>query len=397
MAERLTNGIKKLFQQRKIVTNWRVKYEEAFCELVEAAGARSFGLGRQALVILLKALGVMSGDKIGVCSFTCLSVVEAVKVCGAIPVYLDVDEYLCIDPQEILRQEAGFLKVVILQHTFGIPGRLEELLSSCKKIKAKVVEDCAHSLGCSWKGEPLGKFGEGAIYSFQWGKPYTTGQGGMLTVNSRLLLEKIDSEIEKWALPISLKSDIVLECQRRIYPIFSKPKYGGWLRYFYFKLREADLVKDSFRLDCDFSLFRGYAKIAGEMIAKAGLKQLENWPKLKQLRQQTAEMIEEHFRKVGLSLWPKPDKANVTMLRYPVLTPHKSKIIKHAYKQKLDIAGWYMSPVHPLQGGDLAKVDYHSGSCQRAEDMISQLVHLPTGLGLNKQKLKAMVRIISQN
>jgi dTDP-4-amino-4,6-dideoxygalactose transaminase len=324
--------------------------------------------------------------------------VEAVKVCGAIPVYLDVDEHLCIDPQEILRQEAGFLKVVILQHTFGIPGRLEELLSSCKKIKAKVVEDCAHSLGCSWKGEPLGKFGEGAIYSFQWGKPYTTGQGGMLTVNSSLLLEKIDSEIEKWALPISLKSDIVLECQRRIYPIFSKPKYEGWLRHFYFKLRDAGLVKSgSFNLNSDFRLFRGYIRFAGEMTARTGLRQLDNWPRLKQLRRQKTQMIEEHLSKAGLNLWPKPIEADVTMLRYPVMTPRRSKIIEEARNRRLDISGWYISPVHPLQGNDLAKVDYHIGSCKKAEDMISRLVHLPTWPALNKRSLQAMVRIISQN
>lgn len=376
----------------------RKKYEAVFSEMAGATGARAFGLGRQAIVILLKALGVKDGDKIGVCSFTCLSVAEAVKVCGAIPVYLDVDEHLCIDPKEILRQEAGALKVVILQHTFGIPGRLGELLSACRKIGAKVIEDCAHSLGCSWKGVPLGKFGEGAIYSFQWGKPYSTGQGGMLTVNSQSIQEKVDSEIKKWALPMLLKTDIVLECQRRIYSIFSNSKLEGWLKYFYFKLRDVGLVKSgSFKLDCDFSFFRGYIRFAGEMTAKAGLKQLENWPKLKQIRQQNTEMIEEHLRRVGLGLWPKPDEADVTMLRYPVVTRHKSKVIEQARNQKLDISGWYMSPIHPLQGNNLAKVDYNCGSCPKAEDMIKRLVYLPTGSTLNKQSLEAMVSIICNN
>ena len=114
--------------------SYRREYEEVFCELVGAAGARAFGLGRQALVILLKALGVETGDRVGVCGYTCLSVAEAVKVCGATPIYLDVDKHLCIEPEEILRQEYGSLKIVILQHTFGIPGRLEALLSACDKI-----------------------------------------------------------------------------------------------------------------------------------------------------------------------------------------------------------------------------------------------------------------------
>lgn len=58
----------------------RREYEAAFGKYVGVLGARAFGLGRQALVILLKALGVNGGDKIGVCGFTCFSVAEAVKV-----------------------------------------------------------------------------------------------------------------------------------------------------------------------------------------------------------------------------------------------------------------------------------------------------------------------------
>lgn len=371
----------------------RIEYEEAFRRYVGALGVRAFGLGRHGLVILLKALEVNEGDKIGVCGYTCFSVVEAVKVWGGVPVYLDVDEHLCIEPQEILRQEGNSLKVVILQHTFGVPGQLEELLSACKKIGAKIVEDCAHSLGCLWKGEQLGKFGEGAIYSSEWGKPYSTGQGGMLTVNSKELLDEVDRQIEELALPALTKSELILECERRLYPVIRRSRLGGHLLYRCNKFHG----KGCFNPGSEFSLYRGYIRLAGKMTARAGLKQLEDWPKFKQLRQENTEMIEEHLSKAGLALWPKPDQADVTMLKYPVPTSHKSRTLKLAREQNLDIVGWYVSPVHPLQGNDLAKVDYHSGSCPKAEDMIKQFVYLPTGLTLNKQSLEAMVRIICNN
>jgi dTDP-4-amino-4,6-dideoxygalactose transaminase len=378
-----------------MANRWRKDYERVFKEEVGVADAWAFGLGRQALVILLKALGVDIGHKVGVCSFTCLSVVEAVKVCGAIPVYLDVDEHLCISPQEILRQQAGYLKVVILQHTFGVPGRLDELLAACKKIGAKVIEDCAHAFGCSWKGQTLGKFGDGAIYCSQWGKPYSTGQGGILTINSKDLFDGVNRWIEELALPASKKSELVLECQRRVHTITSRLKLQNYLRYVYVKLRDIGLVKGSFQIECNFSLYRGYVRLAGEMTARTGVRQLEKWPKLMQLRRQNTQMIEEYLQKAGLPLWPRPYESDVTMLRYPILTQHKSKIIKEACKRKLDIAGWYISPVHPLQGQELEKVDYHSGNCQKAENMISRLVHLPTGLDLNEQNLKTMINIIS--
>jgi len=332
---------------------------------------------------LLKALDVEPGDKVGVCAFTCLAVVEAVKVCGAVPVYLDIDEHLCIDPQEILIQDTGSLKAVILQHTFGNPGRLEQNLAACNKIGAKIIEDCAHSTDCYWGDKKLGKWGEGAV-----------GQGGMLTVNSSGLLEKVDRQIERFAAPASQKTDFILACLRRAYHPFSQSRLDCYLGYQYSRLRgmltTGSLLKDGFP-PCE-----GYVRLAGEIKAKAALKQLENWRKLQQIRLQNTAMIEEHFSDAGLSLWPKQPEAKITMMRYPLRVYKKWEVVHRAGIQGLDIAGWYISPIHPLSGDDLAKVDYHRGSCPRAEDTIERLVHLPTGPSLNKHKLKAMIRILNR-
>jgi dTDP-4-amino-4,6-dideoxygalactose transaminase len=363
---------------------WRRKYEEAFSRFADAQGTRAFGLGRHALAILLKALDVNTGDKIGVCAFTCLAVVEAVKVIGAIPVYLDIDEHLCIDPQEILIQDAGSLKVVILQHTFGNPGRLEQLLAACSKIGAKIIEDCAHSLDCRWNNQKLGTFGECAI-----------GQGGMLTVNSSRLLEKVDRQIERFVAPASKKSDFILTCLRRAYHPFSQSRLDCYLGYNYSRLRSMLHFRGKSFLKGGFPALPGYPRLAGEMKAKAALTQLENWPKLQQIRLQNTAMIEQYFSDAGLSLWPREVQADITMMRYPLRVYKKWEIVHRAGIRGLDIAGWYSSPVHPLGASDLAKVDYHTGCCPRAEATIGRLVHLPTGPSLNKHKLEAMMKIIN--
>jgi len=371
---------------------WRRKYEEAFSRFADARGARAFCLGRHALFILLKALDVYPGDKVGVCAFTCLAVVEAVKVCGAVPVYLDVDEYLCIDPQEILChkaspggiQDTGSLKVVILQHTFGNPGRLEQLLAACNKIGAKIIEDCAHSLDCSWNNQKLGTWGEGAV-----------GQGGMLTVNSNRLLIEVDRQIERFVAPASKKSELILTCLRLVYHPFSQSRLDCYLGYNYSRLRNMLRFREKSFLKNGFPSCEGYVRLAGEMKAKAGLKQLENWHKLQQIRLQNTAMIEESFSDAGLSLWPRELQANITMMRYPLRVYKKWEIVHQAGIRGLDIAGWYSSPVHPLGAGDLAKVDYHQGSCPRAEGTIERLVHLPTGPSLNKHKLQAMMKILN--
>ena len=363
---------------------WRRKYEEAFSRFADAQGARAFGLGRHALFILLKALGVHPGDKVGVCAFTCLAVVEAVKVCEATPVYLDIDEHLCIDPQEILVQNAGSLKVVILQHTFGNPGRLEQNLAACNKIGAKIVEDCAHSLDCRWNNQKLGTFGQGAV------RP-----GGVLTVNSNGLLEKVDRQIERFAAPASQKTDFILACLRRAYHPFSQSRLDCYLGYQYSRLCGMLHLGGISFLKKGFPSCEGYVRLAGEIKAKEALKQLENWHKLHQIRLQNTAMLEESFSGAGLSLWPKQPEAKITLMRYPLRVYKKWEIVHRAGVRGLDIAGWYSSPVHPLSGDDLAKVDYHTGSCPRAEGTIERLVHLPTGPSLNKHKLEDMMRILN--
>jgi perosamine synthetase len=362
---------------------WRRKYEETLSLFTDTCGARAFGLGRQALAVLLKAIDVNPGDKVGVCGFTCLAVVEAIKVCEAVPVYLDIDEHLCIDPQEILIQEKGSLKAIILQHTFGNPGRFEQLIAACSQIGAKIIEDCAHAIDCEWDNKKLGKWGEGAV------RP-----GGVLTVNSSGLLKEVDRQIERFASPVSEKSDFILACLRRAYRPFSNSRLDIYLGYNYSRLRNIMHFRGTSLLKDKFPALAGYIRPAGEMKAKAGLEQLKNWPKLKQTRLQNTAMIEKYFSESGISLWPRQLQANITMMRYPLRVYKKQEKVHQAGIRGLDIAGWYESPIHPLIGDDLARVDYKEGMCPRSQGTIERLVHIPTGPSLNKSRLDAMIPIL---
>lgn len=374
--------------------SFRMKYEDAFKVYVRTTGARAFAKGRHGLLILLKALGIKEGDKIGVCGFTCFAVVEAIKLCGAIPIYLDVDENLCIDPKEILRQKPGSLKVVILQHTFGNPGKLDQLLDACSEILAEVIEDCSHALDCFWKGEPLGKFGIGAIYSFEWGKPYSTGQGGMLTVNSTKLLSAVDRQIEKLATPVSRCSALLLECDRRIYSLSDGSVAKRYLSNIYKKLRNIKFGGKFPMLQNGFYLDKGYVRLIDETTAKEGLKQLGNWPQVKKIKQDNTKVIEQYLLKYGINCWPKPADADVTMLRYPIYTEQREKVMRESICNRLDVSGWYISPINPLTAEELYKVDYLIGSCKKSEYMIPRFVYLPTGLTFNSKNLEYILKII---
>lgn len=374
--------------------NYWLDYEKSFADLVGASAARATSLGRQALVLLLKAVGVQQGDRVGVCAFTCLSVIEAVKVAGGVPVYLDVDECLCIDPESIRRQEKNSLKVVILQHTFGNPGKLDQLLESCKEINAIVIEDCAHALGCCWNGKPLGRFGVGAIYSFQWGKPYTTGEGGMLTVNSEPLLRKIDAWINEYSVQPSLGRDVLYEIQRMFFGLLN----GTWLERELRRLYKQMLKKDkNYKISKEgdnWILRKGYIQRPGRLTVRAGMKQIKKWPNNMERRRQNTAVIENELQKHHLQCWPRQQEADVTYLRYPIWVSSKERLLSKASKLSLDLAGWYFSPVHPLCNKDLNQMGYFMGMASNAERAIKSVVHMPTGKGMTPKTLSAIIQLL---
>jgi perosamine synthetase len=362
---------------------WRKQYEEEFAKFKDARGARAFALGRHALALLLKALDINPGDKVGVCAFTCLAVVEAVKVCGAIPIYLDIDEHLCIEPTEILIHDKGSLRAVILQHTFGNPGRFDELLTACRKIDAIIIEDCAHSLHSSWNGRKLGTFGQCAVC-----------QGGILTVNSNDLLEKVDRQIELLAQPTPTEYELLPAFLKMLYHPFHHSRLDCFLGYNYSRLR--GLLHSGGRsfLKDGFSPLAGFPRLSGEMKAKAGLRQLANQHKFQQVRLENTAMIENAFGKAGLSICPRQPKVELSLMRYPLRVYKKWEKVHQAGIRGLDVAGWYNSPIHPLTGDDLIKVNYKIGCCPRSEGTIERLVHLPTDSSLNKNKLEIMMRVL---
>lgn len=368
-------------------------YEQAFADLVDAPTARATALGRQALALLLKAVGVQEKDRIGVCAYTCLSVIEAVMALGANPVYLDVDENLCINPDSILQHPRDSLKVVILQHTFGNPGKLNHLMDACSQINAVVIEDCAHALGCKWNEKSLGCFGVGAIYSFQWGKPYTTGQGGMLTVNSQSLLSQVDSLLDQYEIGCSLFKSGLFELQRNAFHFLNGTWVERELRRIYRQLKsETTNVTVPGKL---IELEKGYIQRPDRLTVKAGLRQIKNWPRNMEIRRLNTLMIESELCKHNMPQWPRQPQANITYLRYPVLVNNKAYILNMAREQSVDLAGWYSSPVHPFFGKSLHELGYEDKTAPRAEEAISKVVHMPTGRGMTPGNLSIIMKLLA--
>ena len=163
--------------------------------------------GTAALHIALIIAGVKREDEVITQPLTFIATVNALSYIGAHPVFVDVDkETLGLSPEKLehfLSQNTEIIngecfnktskrriKTVVPMHTFGLPARIDEIISVCNKYNINVVEDAAESLGSYYKGKHTGTFGLLGTLSFNGNKTITTGGGGMIITNDAELAKK---------------------------------------------------------------------------------------------------------------------------------------------------------------------------------------------------------------
>ncbi|MBI3600628.1 MAG: DegT/DnrJ/EryC1/StrS family aminotransferase [Nitrospinae bacterium] len=164
------------------------KFESEMAEYIGVKGGAAVSSGTAALHLSLKALGVKEGDDVAIPSYICPALLNAVHYIGANPLLIDIDNSSYdIDPSDLRRRLTKRTKAIIVPHIFGLPADIEEILN----IGIPVIEDCAQSVGASYKGKKVGSFGICAILSFYATKVMTTGEGGMVLSNSDNILDKV--------------------------------------------------------------------------------------------------------------------------------------------------------------------------------------------------------------
>jgi 8-amino-3,8-dideoxy-alpha-D-manno-octulosonate transaminase len=170
-------------KERKGVFKVR-EFEEAFAGYCQTSHALGVTSGSAALKVALTAMDIGPGDEVLVPAFTFLATYEAVMEVGAIPVMVDIDDTLNLDPQEIEKKKSPYTKAVIPVHMCGSAANIVKIMEVARKNKLLVLEDNAQGCGASFQGKKLGSFGDMGIFSFDYVKTVTTGEGGMVLTNS---------------------------------------------------------------------------------------------------------------------------------------------------------------------------------------------------------------------
>jgi 8-amino-3,8-dideoxy-alpha-D-manno-octulosonate transaminase len=166
--------------------HWKAKTFET--ELARRLGvdyAHLCSSGTAALSTAMAACGVGAGDEVMVPPFTFVATVEAVLMAGAVPVFADIDETLCLSPEGLEAALTPAVKAVVPVHMCGAMARIDEIKAICDKKGLVLLEDACQSVGASYRGKALGSFGRAGCFSFDPVKTITCGEGGAIVTSDK--------------------------------------------------------------------------------------------------------------------------------------------------------------------------------------------------------------------
>lgn len=172
---------------------WKAKeLEQAICETFGCQYAQLTSSGTAALSTALASLGVGTGDEVIMPSFTFVASFEAVLSVGAIPVLVDVDDTLTLNPAAVRAAITPRTKCIMPVHMCGSMADLDPLLVMARDNGIVLLEDACQSIGGTYQGKALGTLGDAGTFSFDFVKMITCGEGGVVMTNRKDVYDKAD-------------------------------------------------------------------------------------------------------------------------------------------------------------------------------------------------------------
>jgi dTDP-4-amino-4,6-dideoxygalactose transaminase len=352
--------------------------------------------GRVALYAILKGLGIQKGGNVIMQAFTCLAVPEGIMATGAKPLYVDIlADGFTMDPVDLASKINRKTQAIIVQHTFGIPADMDQVLRIAHNWNIPVIEDCCHTLVSKYKGMTVGSFGIGSFYSFEWGKPLVAGIGWSTRSNAPVLLENIQTAYTGYQFP-DLVLQAKIELQYQAFSLLYRPSLYWPIRSLFHLLGSLGVAEGNYNPV-------GTGKVATDFkLRMAPMVKRRMFKKLKGIEENVrhSRWVSDQYQKRILS------KAvfhpiiqgfcDTVFARYPLLAKNKQDLLSRARRERVELAEWYATPIHPLMGQDLALVNYKIGTCPNAEARCQEIVTLPVHKMVRKKDIDHMVEFLNK-
>jgi len=414
-------ALKLIFQpwHWKTAENASRQLEEEFKRYLGVKYAISFNSGRSAFLAILESLELNKDEEVLIQAFTCNAAVNPILWSGLKPVYVDCDEKTfnidIDDLKRTLRQAQGKKpKVLVAQHTFGLPAEMDEILEICRQNDLILIEDCAHSLGVEYgsrakrENHPapslegagsstfqpryalgkVGTFGKAAFFSFSRDKVISSVYGGMAVTNDENLTKKIKNYQEKIGYPSNFWI-----FQQLLHPVLMNllilPTYRIFGKYLLVLFQWLKILSKAVH----WKEKRGkkpcyFPKRLPNALAILALNQFKKLEKFNNHRKEIANFYRQEIKE--LSSFESPSDYEQIYLRFAVKHPQAHKIIRQAWQKNLLIGDWYTNPIAP-HDTKLDKMGYSFGSCPKAEALSKITLNLPTHINVSKEEAQKII------
>ncbi len=167
-------------------------FEEEFADYVGCRHCVGLASGLDALWIAMRILGIGAGDEVLVQGNTYIASVMGITINGAVPVFIEPDEYYNLDASKLEEKITDRTKAILVVHLYGQASNMGPIMEIAGKYNLRVVEDCAQSHGAKYNGQMTGSFGDVGCFSFYPSKNLGAfGDAGAIVTNDDRVAEDV--------------------------------------------------------------------------------------------------------------------------------------------------------------------------------------------------------------
>ncbi len=347
-------------------------FERAFAKWNGSAHTVAFSAGRKALSACIYALNLQPGDAVIVPGYTCIVVQNAFDFADLTTVHCDIelDTYGPL-VESVASRITPRTRALLLHHLYGLVCRdYEAILELAHRRGLKVIEDCAHSTGATFRERHVGTYGDVAFYSLEWSKVITTIVGGVAVTNNPELAVRMRDFAAKCAMP---QPSVIDQQLRTVIRAFHRAKSAQewwalpWARFIHGledTLSTPESEIEGHRPDDYFTRMPAPA-------AALGLNQLRKIEAYNEKRRLRAAQWDQWCDKNGYRRPLIVPGSKPVFLRYPVLVePERKSDTDWADRElHIELGLWFKTNLHPSER------PVHN--CPNADKAVAQCVNLP--------------------
>lgn len=339
-----------------------VTFEEAwkdYTQLPHAHFVNSNTAGLHlAVYVLKKKYEWADGDEIISTPLTFVSTNHAILYESLKPVFADVDEYLCLDPEDIKKKITSRTRAIMYVGMGGNTGQLKKIKEICEQNNLKLILDSAHMAGTKYHGKHVGSEADVAIYSFQAVKNLPTADSGMVCFK--------EGELDDWVRKLSW-----LGISKDTYSRFNEKEGAYRWRY--------DVPDVGFK-------YHG-----NSIIASIGLVQLKYLDEDNSRRNEIASLYDELLKENAMikTIPVAPGCFSARHL-YQVLVPNRDSLMQHFYDNDI------YPGVHYWDNTAYPMYAYAKGTCPQADEISKTVISLPLHLNLDDSDVKKVTEILKK-